>query len=124
MFKGMEAAIFLFLGTAVGIMSTNLSHFSNMSLAFAQAPLFIVAGGALILVGKLFPKVSAKVIANVWGGAYAAYIAVPATKILTGSNVPKEQVYMFAAALVSGFIVSWFLFRRADKTKSSTLVRA
>ena len=114
MLRGFEAAIFLFFGTAVGILSTNLSFLSNISSDYVQDPIFIAVGIALIFAVRLFPKLSAKVVANIWSGAYAAYIAVPATKVFVDRSLSQEQYHMFYVSLILGFIISWYLFRKAE----------
>lgn len=112
--KGLESALFVFIGTAAGIFSTNLNHFFKMASNFGQDPIFILSGLALAAAGKIFPKLSAKIIANIWVGAYSAYITLPATKIMTKAPMGQKESYYFYGSLVIGFIISWFLFNRAE----------
>ena len=122
MLKGIESTIFLFIGTAVGILSSNLAFLSKFGSAYTQDPIFLAVGGGLILIGRLFPTASSKLIANVWGGAYAAYISVPVSKWLTGNPMGKEQTMMLYLSLAGGFVISWYLFRRAEAPKKSKLI--
>ena len=115
MFKGLESALFIFLGTAAGLLSTNFNHFFKLTTKYGTDPIFLVVGLILLVVGKVFPQLSAKIIANIWAGAYSSYIALPATKIMTGMPMAKQDKYLFYASLISGLVISWFLFRRAER---------
>lgn len=122
MIKGIESTIFLFVGTAVGILSTNLNALSQLTSQRLQDPIFLAVGAGLIVIGRLFPKASSKLIANVWAGAYAAYVSVPASKLLMKQPMSEEQKLMLYISLGGGFIISWYLFRRSELARKTKLI--